>query len=79
MRIDTALQLIESSTDQHCEVYLDLRLPRERVERGRRSAQAAHGLNDLSVVPKLVACVDQHRPNLAITSLKPLPARGRPA
>jgi hypothetical protein len=71
--LDTALQLIEDGSDQHSEVYLisDFRANEwNEVDDLRKRLSE---LNDLRVEPKLIACVDQHRSNLTITSLKPLP------
>jgi hypothetical protein len=71
--LDSALQLVEDSPDQHLEVYIvsDFRAGEwnEASDLGERLKE----LNEQGVEPKLVACVDTARPNLAITSLKPLP------
>ncbi len=71
--IDTALALVDSGQDQHNEVYLISDFRANEWNEADDLRKRLSELNDLSVVPKLIACVDQHRSNLTITSLKPLP------
>ncbi len=71
--VDSALQLIEDSPDQHVEVYLVSDFRANEWNEADDLRERLKELNEQGVEPALVACVDSGRPNLAITSLKPLP------
>jgi hypothetical protein len=71
--LDSALQLIEDSPDQHVEVYLVSDFRANEWNEADDLRERLKEFNEQGVEPKLVACVDSSRPNLAITSLKPLP------
>jgi hypothetical protein len=71
--LDTALQIIEHSKDQQCEVYVISDFRANEWREAEDLKKRLQELNEQKVEPKLVACVDTARPNLAITSLKPLP------
>jgi hypothetical protein len=70
--LDSALALIEDSTDQNAEVYLISDFRANEWNEAADLKERLKELNDKGIEPKLVACVDAARPNLAITALKPL-------
>ncbi|MEX2139879.1 MAG: CARDB domain-containing protein, partial [Pirellulales bacterium] len=71
--LDSALQLIEDSPDQHLEIYVVSDFRANEWNEADDLRERLKEFNEQGVEPKLVACVDAARPNLAITSLKPLP------
>jgi hypothetical protein len=71
--LDSALQLIEDSPDQHVEVYLISDFRANEWNEADDLRERLKEFNEQGVEPKLVACVDSARPNLAITSLRPQP------
>ena len=71
--LDSALALVEDSPDQHLEVYVVSDFRANEWNEASDLRERLKELNEQGIEPKLVACVDTARPNLAITSLKPLP------
>ena len=71
--LDSALQLVEDSPDQQMEVYIVSDFRATQWNEASDLRERLKELNEQGIEPKLVACVDAARPNLAITSLKPLP------
>ncbi|MDZ4820231.1 MAG: BatA domain-containing protein, partial [Planctomycetota bacterium] len=70
--LESALQKVRGGGDQNFMVYLisDFRT-KDWNEAGNLRKQLLE-LNEAGVEPRLIACVDTARPNLAITSLRPL-------
>jgi hypothetical protein len=71
--LDSALALVEDSPDQHLEVYVVSDFRANEWNEASDLRERLKELNEQGIEPKLVACADTARPNLAITSLKPLP------
>jgi hypothetical protein len=71
--LDSTLQLLDDSPDQHFEVYVVSDFRAKEWNEADDLRERLKEFNEKGVEPQLLACVDAARPNLAITSLKPLP------
>lgn len=73
--LDSALQLVDDGREQgeQCEIYLITDFRKKEWNEAGDLRKRLQELNENGIEPKLIACVDGARPNLAISNLKPLP------